>query len=158
MVSNLIHDVNNIGIGAIGFEKVSKDPAYDQARQGVIRGNTVYNITSFGNPDYGKQYAADGIYVDGGTNITIEQNLIHNVDLGIELASEHQGKTSSFVVARNNVIYDGNSAGISIGGYAKNRGGTDHCNVVGNTLYNNDGQKTGSGEFQIQFNATNNIF
>ena len=40
----------------------------------------------------------------------------------------------------------------------KNKGGTDHCNVVGNTLYNNDGQKTGSGEFQIQFNATNNIF
>ena len=158
VVSNRVHDDDNIAIGAIGFEKVSKDPAYDQARQGVIRGNTVYNITSFGNPDYGKQYAADGIYVDGGTNIIIEQNLIHNVDLGIELASEHKGKTSSFVIARNNVIYNGNSAGISIGGYAASKGGTDHCQVVGNTLYNNDGQKTGSGEFQIQFNATNNVF
>lgn len=158
VVNNRVHDDDNIAIGAIGFEKVSKDLAYDQARQGVIRGNIVYNITSFGNPDYGKQYAADGIYVDGGTNITIEQNLIHNVDLGIELASEHKGRTSSFIVARNNVIYNGNSAGISIGGYAKNRGGADHCNVVGNTLYNNDGQKTGSGEFQIQFNATNNTF
>jgi hypothetical protein len=158
MVNNRVHDDDNIAIGAIGFEKVSKDPVYDQARQGVIRGNTVYNITSFGNPDYGKQYAADGIYIDGGTNITIEQNLIHNVDLGIELASEHKGRTSSLIVARNNVIYNGNSAGISIGGYAKNKGGTDHCQVVGNTLYNNDGQKTGSGEFQIQFNATNNVF
>ncbi len=158
VVSNRVHDDDNIAIGAIGFEKVSKDPAYDQARLGVIRGNTVYNITSYGNPDYGKQYAADGIYVDGGTNITIEQNLIHNVDLGIELASEHQGHASSYVIARNNVIYDGNSAGISIGGYAKNKGGTDHCQVVGNTTFNNDGQKTGSGEFQIQFNATNNVF
>jgi Right handed beta helix region len=157
VVSNLIHDVNNIGIGAIGFERVSKDPAYDQARDGVILGNTVYNITSFGNPDYGNQYAADGIYVDGGTNIIIDRNRIHNVDLGIELASEHKGKTSSFIVARNNIIYDGNSAGISIGGYAASKGGTDHCTVVGNTTYNNDTKNTGSGEFQIQFNATNNV-
>jgi hypothetical protein len=158
VVSNLVHDDNNIAIGAIGFENVAPDPAYDQARDGIIRGNTVYNITSFGNPDYGKQYAADGIYVDGGTNIVIDQNRIHNVDLGIELASEHKGKTSSFIVARNNLVYDGNSAGISIGGYGKNRGGTDHCTVVGNTLYNNDTKNTGSGEFQIQYNATSNLF
>jgi hypothetical protein len=158
VVNNLVHDNDNIAIGAIGFERVSSNPAYDQARDGVIRGNTVYNITSFGNPDYGNQYAADGIYVDGGTNITIEQNLIHNVDLGIELASEHQGHTSSYVIARNNVIHSGNSAGISIGGYAAGRGGTDHCTVVGNSLYENDTKNTGSGEFQIQFNATNNVF
>jgi len=158
VVNNLVHDNDNIAIGAIGFEKVAKDPAYDQARDGVIRGNTVYNITSFGNPDYGNQYAADGIYVDGGTNIVIEQNLIHDVDLGIELASEHQGRTSSYVIARNNLVYSGNSAGISIGGYGASRGGTDHCKVVGNTLYANDTKNTGSGEFQIQFNATNNVF
>ncbi|HEX2591590.1 MAG TPA: right-handed parallel beta-helix repeat-containing protein [Rhizomicrobium sp.] len=158
IVENIIHDNDNIAIGAIGFEKVCLDPAYDQARAGVIRGNTVYNITSYGNPDYGKQYAADGIYVDGGTNIIIEQNLIHNVDLGIEVASEHKGHTSSFITARNNVIYNGNSAGISIGGYDNKRGGTDHVVMVGNTLYNNDTKKTGSGEFQIQFNATNNTF
>jgi len=158
VVSNLIHDDDNIAIGAIGFEGVSPDPAYDQAREGEIRGNTVYNITSYGNPDYGNQYAADGIYVDGGTNIVIEQNLIHNVDLGIELASEHKNHVSSYITARNNLVYDGNSAGISIGGYAKKRGGTDHCVVVGNTLFENDAQNTGSGEFQIQFNATNNSF
>ena len=158
VVSNVVHDDDNIGIGAIGFEHVSKDPAYDQARDGVIRGNAVYNITSYGNPDYGKQYAADGIYVDGGTNIVIDQNRIHAVDLGIELASEHKGKTSSYVIARNNLVYGGNSAGISIGGYKANKGGTDHCTIVGNTLYGNDTKNTGSGEFQIQFNATNNVF
>jgi len=158
VVSNVVHDDDNIGIGAIGFEHVSKDPAYDQARDGVIRGNTVYNITSYGNTDYGKQYAADGIYVDGGTNIVIDQNRVHAVDLGIELASEHKGKTSSYIIARNNLVYDGNSAGISIGGYAANKGGTDHCDIVGNTLYGNDTKNTGSGEFQIQFNATGNAF
>lgn len=158
VVSNVVHDADNIAIGAIGFEKVAKNEAYDQARGGVIRGNTIYNITSFGNPDYGNQYAADGIYIDGGTNIVIEQNRIHHVDLGIEIASEHRDRTSSFVTARNNLIYSGNSAGISIGGYGANRGGTDHVAVVGNTLYRNDTRNTGSGELQIQFNATNNIF
>jgi hypothetical protein len=158
IVSNLVHDDDNIAIGAIGFEGVSPDPQYDQARDGVIRGNTVYNITSYGNPDYGKQYASDGIYVDGGTRIVIEQNLIHNADLGIELASEHLNHVSSYVIARNNLVYAGNSAGISIGGYGRKRGGTDHCTIVNNTLYGNDTQKTGSGEFQIQYNATNNIF
>jgi hypothetical protein len=158
VTSNVVHDNDNIGIDAIGFEKVSPDPAYDQARNGEIRGNTVYNITSYGNPDYGKQYAADGIYVDGGTQITIEQNLVHNVDLGIELASEHKGRLTSYIVVRNNVVYQDNSNGISIGGYGAARGGSDHVTVVNNTLYDNDTQDTGSGEFQIQFNATNNVF
>src|SRR6185312_7826567 len=158
VVNNLVHDADNIAVGAIGFERVAKNEAYDQARAGVIRGNTIYNITSFGNPDYGSQYAADGVYVDGGTDIVIEQNRIHHVDLGIEIASEHRDHTSSFVVARNNLIYSGNSAGISIGGYGAARGGTDHTSVVFNTLYQNDTQNTGSGEFQIQYNATSNVF
>jgi hypothetical protein len=156
VVSNIVHDDDNIAIGAIGFERVSPDPRYDQARDGEIRGNAVYNITSYGNPDYGKQYASDGIYVDGGRNIVIEQNLIHNADLGIELASEHKNHVTSDVIARNNVIYSGNSAGISIGGYGAARGGTEHCTVANNTLWNNDTKKTDSGESQIQFNATHN--
>jgi hypothetical protein len=158
VVSNIVHDDDNIGIGAIGFERVSPDPRYDQARDGEIRGNIVYNITSYGNPDYGKQYASDGIYVDGGRNITIEQNLVHDDDLGIELASEHRDHVTSKVTARNNVIYSGNSAGISIGGYGAKRGGTEHCAIVNNSLWNNDTKNTGSGEIQIQFNATHNMF
>jgi len=159
--NNLVHDDDNIGIDAIGFEKVSPVQKYDQARDGEIRGNAVYNITSYGNPDYGKQYAADGIYVDGGTRIIIEQNLVHNVDLGIEMASEHHKHVTSYVTARNNIIYADNSNGISIGGSDANKnGGTDHCILVNNTLFK-DGMKginNNSGEFQIQHHATNNIF
>ena len=161
---NLVHDDNNIAIGAIGFEGVAprgamcgSDPC-DRARDGLIAQNTVYNITSFGNPAYGKQYAADGVYIDGGTRIVIERNLIHHVDLGIELASEHSGKASEQVIARNNLVYFGNSAGISIGGYANGVGGTDGCTIVNNSLLFNDRKRTGSGELQIQYHATNNIF
>src|SRR5262249_40636635 len=85
-------------------------------------------------------------------------NLIHNVDLGIEMASEHSGHDTSFVTARSNLIYFGNSAGISIGGYDKTVGGSDHINIVNNSLLQNDGKGTGSGEFQIQYYATNNVF
>jgi hypothetical protein len=155
---NLVHNNNNIGMDAIGFEHVSSNPATDQARMGTFRGNTVFAITSYGNPDYGAQYSSDGIYVDGGTNIVIEQNLIHHVDLGIELASEMKGHVTSNVIARNNVIFSDNSNGISIGGYGANRGGTQNCRVVNNTLFADDTKNTGSGEFQIQFNASANLF
>jgi hypothetical protein len=157
ITNNVVHDNNNIGIDAIGFEGVSSG-SYDQARNGEIRGNTIYNITSFGNSAYGNQYAADGIYIDGGAQITIEQNLIYKVDLGIELASEHKNHSTTFVTARNNVIYSDNSNGISIGGYASTVGGTQNCTVVNNTMFGNDTKNTGSGEFQIQFHDSSNIF
>jgi hypothetical protein len=159
VVNNQVHDNNNIGIDSIGFEGVSPNVAYDMARHGLISGNTIYNITSNGNPSYtGNCNCANGIYVDGGTQILVERNLIHNVDIGIEMASEHSGHTTSYVTARDNLIYFGNSAGISIGGYANRVGGSDHITIVNNTLLQNDANKTGSGEFQIQFHATNNIF
>jgi hypothetical protein len=157
--NNLIHDNNNIGIDAIGYEGVSPNSSYDRARNGLISLNTVHNISSQGNPSYSKNcWCSDGIYVDGGTNIVVERNLIHNVDLGIEIASEHSGKVTSYVTARNNLIYFGNSAGISIGGYSSHVGGSDNVTVVNNTLFENDGKNTGSGEFQIQYHATNNVF
>src|SRR6266571_1197871 len=158
ITNNSIHDNDNIGIDVIGFEGVSPDPAYDYARNGTVSGNTVYNISAINNPGEGKQYDANGIYVDGGSQVVIERNLIHDVDIGIEMASEHQGHVTSFVIARNNLVYSANSTGITIGGYAPNVGGTDHCTIVNNTLFQNDTKNTGSGEFQIQYYSTNNVF
>lgn len=155
---NVVHDNNNIGIDVIGFERTAPDPAVDQARDGVVSGNLVYNITSRGNPAYRNDESSDGIYVDGGARILIEQNVIHDVDFGIELASEHQNRATSYVTARNNLIYHCHTAGVSIGGYAPERGRTEHCTVVNNTLYDNDTSGTGSGEFQMQWNMADNIF
>jgi hypothetical protein len=155
---NVVHDNNNIGIDVIGYERTAPDPAVDQARDGVVSGNLVYNITSRGNPAYGNDENSDGIYVDGGTRILIEQNVIHDVDFGIELASEHKDRATSYITARNNLIYHGHTAGVSIGGYAPERGHTEHSTVVNNTLYDNDTSGTGSGEFQMQWNMADNIF
>ncbi|HET9307213.1 MAG TPA: right-handed parallel beta-helix repeat-containing protein [Candidatus Sulfotelmatobacter sp.] len=155
---NVVHDNNNIGIDVIGFERTAPDPAVDQARDGVVSGNLVYNITSRGNPAYGDEQNSDGIYVDGGTRILIEQNVMHDVDFGIELASEHHNRATSYVTARNNLIYRCHTAGVSIGGYAPERGHTEHCTVVNNTLYDDDTSATGSGEFQMQWNMADDIF
>ena len=158
ITNNVIHDNDNIGIDIIGFEGVSPDPAYDYARNGTVTGNTIYNISAINNPGESNQYDANGIYVDGGSQVVIERNLIHDVDIGIEMASEHQGHVTSFVIARNNLVYAANTTGISIGGYDGTVGGTDHCTIVNNTLFQNDTKNTGSGEFQIQYYATNNVF
>ena len=155
---NVVHDNNNIGIDVIGFERTAPDPAVDQARDGIVSGNLVYNITSRGNPAYRDDESSDGIYVDGGTRILIEQNVIHNVDFGIELASEHKDRATSYITARNNLIYHCHTAGVSIGGYAAERGRTEHSTVVNNTLYENDTSATGSGEFQMQWNMADNVF
>jgi hypothetical protein len=155
---NVVHDNNNIGIDVIGFEHTAPDPAVDQARDGVVSGNLVYNITSRGNPAYGNEQNSDGIYVDGGTRILIERNVMHDVDFGIELASEHRDRATSYIIARNNLIYRCHTAGVSIGGYAPNRGHTEHSTVANNTLYDNDTSATGSGEFQMQWNMADNIF
>jgi hypothetical protein len=154
--NNLVHDGDNIGLDNIGFEGVSTNSAYDQARDGWVFQNTIYNISSTTNPVYHNQVGADAYYCDGCTRIIVERNLIHDSDLS-EMASEHSGHTSSYVMFRNNIIYHSLYVGLSIGGYSKNVGGTDHCVIVNNSLWD-DGTfgSSGLGEFQIQYAATNN--
>ena len=64
----------------------------------------------------GLRIHADGIYVDGGTQILIEGNIVHHNNIGIEIACEHSGRTSSYVTCRNNIVYLSTGPGISIGG------------------------------------------
>jgi hypothetical protein len=74
------------------------------------------------------------------------------------VASEHSGKYSQYVTVRDNVVYNANSVGISIGGYASNVGGSQYVAIVNNTLFEDDTVSTGSGELQVQYHATNNVF
>ena len=158
VTNNIIHDNNNIGIDiAGGYDYVAVPTALNAARNGVVRGNHVYNITSNGNPAYDPGFGADGIYVDGGRDVIVEQNRIHHVDFGIELASENAGWVTQNVIVRNNMVYLNNSAGIAIGGYDVDRGATQNCTIVNNTLFRNNQQSEGTGELYIQFSAINNV-
>jgi hypothetical protein len=150
--ANRVHDTNNIGIDVIGFEGTVSDPTVDQARDGVIRGNAVWNVDSYGNPAYGRDRSADGIYVDGGRDVLIEGNTVHDVNIGIELASEHAGRSTRNVTVRNNVVYDSTAIGIAIGGYDRRRGSTEDCVIVNNTIVNTDGV-----ELLVQFDTRDNL-
>ncbi|MGA8199604.1 MAG: right-handed parallel beta-helix repeat-containing protein, partial [Candidatus Sulfotelmatobacter sp.] len=156
--NNTIYDNDNIGMDAIGFEGVGPT-GYDQAKNGDVYGNLIYNNSAFKNPGEGNSYDEDGLYCDGCTDVTFERNTLYGNDLNIEAASETSGEVSSNVIIRNNLVYAANSCGISVGGYAKSgTGGSTDITIVNNSLYDNDTQKTGSGEFQIQYRATGILF
>lgn len=148
--NNVVHDNNNIGIDFIGFEKECPNTEMDQARNGICVDNHVYNITSYGNPAYGKDKSAGGIYVDGGKDILIERNIIDNCDIGVELASEHSGKSTDNIIVRNNFISRSYQGNLQAGGYNSNRGKATNCAFINNTTYQAE-----QGELVLQHNCNN---
>ncbi len=154
---NIIRSSDNIGIDLIGYEGVALNKSTDYVREGTVRNNRIYDISSYGNPAYGEDYSAGGIYVDGGKNISIEQNTIHNADIGIEATSEHAGKYAENISIIDNIIYNNYYTGISIGGYDENRGGTIHSTIARNTLYRNDTKGLGGGQLLLQHDTKTNV-
>jgi len=157
VTNNEVYSNNNIGIDFIGFEGTSDEESLDQARDGICRGNKVWNINSRPNPSY-KTYAAGGIYCDGATRIIIENNHCFQNDIGVEIASEHFGKSCSEITVRNNWIYRNRIAGIALGGYDAGRGSTEDCVISNNTFYLNDTRNSGSGEILLQYYVSNTRF
>ena len=158
VADNWIHDVDNIGIGLIGFEGTSPLKDKDQARNGLVAGNRVENVSSRDNPAYRGSLGADGIYVDGGTGIVIERNLVRAADIGFEVASEHGGKNASRVTVRSNLAILCGLCGLSIGGYEPELGGTVACVFLNNTLVGNDTTRSGMGEVTVQYNVKDATF
>ena len=151
VTNNLVRDVNNIGIDFIGGETdIQPDPS-KVARNGECRGNQVYRA----NSNYGGGFAA-GIYVDGGQNIIIENNIVSQSDLGIEIGAENAGIVASGVIVRDNRVYANQKAGIAFGGFAASVGRTKNCQFLNNICDRNDTLGTGFGELWIQF-AENNL-
>jgi hypothetical protein len=169
---NVIHDNNNIGIDAIGFEPTLQKPfryrQVNRARNGEIADNTVYNIISRGNPAYweggGWCNCADGIYVDGGTRIRVERNRVTRDDIGIEVAAENAHGSSDHVTVADNFVRRSAFVGITTGGYCDGhrgcggvRTGRSFANrFVNNTLYDDNSLDDGSPEFLIQYYAYGN--
>ncbi|MDN4494111.1 right-handed parallel beta-helix repeat-containing protein [Ureibacillus aquaedulcis] len=153
---NHVHSNDNIGIDLIGYEGVSTDHDNDFVRNGVVSNNTVHGISTYGNPAYGEEYSAAGIYVDGGRDITIEENTVYQNDIGIEATSEHGGKNAENIQIINNTIYENFLTGISIGGYDENRGGTINSYIAQNILYRNDTLNLDGGQLMLQHDVKDN--
>ena len=135
ILNNKVHDNDNIAICCIGFENTA--PSNDQARNGLVSENTVYNITSKYNVTYHGEACSDGIYVDGAKDIVIHKNIAYNCDIGIEVACEHLNKAASNILVKNNLVYGSGLYGLSIGGSSSGNGYADNCTFRNNTFYNN---------------------
>ncbi|MEN0641896.1 right-handed parallel beta-helix repeat-containing protein [Alkalicoccobacillus gibsonii] len=156
IADNHVHHTNNIGIDVIGYEGIAADPDRDFARNGIIRGNDVHHNSSYDNPSYGKEYSAGGIYVDGGSDILIEENTVYQNDIGIEATSEHKDKFATNINILNNDVYENVITGISIGGYDSERGGTTDSVIAGNTLSGNDTKDLEGAQLLVQYYAYSN--
>jgi hypothetical protein len=174
ITGNQVHDNNNIGIDAIGFEPTL--PAkyrytdLNRARNGIIANNTVSRIRSEGNPTYyadgGYCNCADGIYVDGGTHILVKQNTATANDIGIEIAAENARGSADHVQVLANTITLSRYVGIATGGYCDgnedcggvNTGTSTDNDFIGNTLAGNNQLNDGSPEVLIQYYTSNDRF
>jgi hypothetical protein len=172
IINNLVHDNDNIGIDAIGYEGVGP-VGYDEAMYGEISGNTVYNISGIANKGEGSSYDADGLYCDGCAYVTFENNWVYNSDYGIEVTSENQicqtngtewtGANDSgtpatsthpcygrYVTVRNNIFSNSENVGVSMGGYAaatskgggSNGGGSTYDAIFANNTLYNNVKQT----------------
>lgn len=149
ITNNTVHDVNNIGIDLIGGER-DIHPTQG-ARLGVVRGNVVFNARS----TYEDGFAA-GIYVDGGADIVIENNVSHHNDIGMEIGAENRGAVAHSITVRNNLIYENDKAGLAFGGFDRSAGRVQASTFVNNTVYGNDTRGVGFGQLWIQY-ASNNV-
>jgi hypothetical protein len=166
VTNNIVRDCNNIGIDLIGYEGSLTPDSINRARDGVVAGNVVYNIDSSFNPAYngslttgGGDRSAGGIYVDGGTRIIIERNLVYGCNFGVEIATEADfgTGTADFITLRNNLIRHNQQAGLIMGGFNASKGSTENCTIINNTFYENGTLASGT-QIQGQHHVMNNVF
>lgn len=156
---NTLSDINNIGIVMIGGEDwVNENDSVNIARNGICKWNTVKDANSI----YGGGYAA-GIYVDGGQDIIVENNIVTGSDIGLEIGCENHGFNAKNIIVRNNILYKNEKSGLGFGGYDyPTTGKVSDCKFYGNTVFDNDSLLTDFGQLWIQYaeNCTveNNIF
>jgi parallel beta-helix repeat protein len=154
--NNKVHDIKNIGIDAAGhYNWGCTQAALNQARNGIISGNIVYNCNS--------PYAScAGIYVDGGRDITVEKNIVYGSQYGFSIGCENTKDqadnrtpaTASGIKLINNLIYNNSEIGIGIGGY----NGTSTGKVTDSLVLNNTFYKNGQSGISIAYSDKLSIF
>lgn len=117
VTNNYVHDVDNIGIDVIGYEKNDRETTY----AGTIADNVVLDASNYwpycsrGNCTYPEgDESSDGIYVDGGADLDIAYNVVGRADHGIELQSEN-GELIRDVQVRFNAVFNSNYENFTLG-------------------------------------------
>jgi len=130
--NNNVHEISNIGIDINGNSPYTTSaPAnVNQARNGIVSGNTVYNCMS-------PLKTAAGIYLDGAKSVIVKNNIVHNCGAGISIGAETtitgDMPLSGGHTIFNNILYSNSIKGIVIGASPENV----NKPVTAVTLYNN---------------------
>ena len=159
---NVLYDMNNIAIDAIGYE----DGSIYTATNGWIEDNTISRVDARGALEDGEEgflnpiiplnmayinsidndnfvdESASCIYVDAGKTIRIRRNKLDHCNLGISVASEHdapnRGRAAQNVIVANNIIRHSSATGLKLGSGDGAEDGVTGCWILNNTLYQND--------------------
>jgi hypothetical protein len=128
VTNNYVHDVDNIAIDIIGYEKNDRETPV----AGTVADNVVLDASNYwpyctrGNCTYPEgDESSDGIYVDGGAELVIEYNVVGRADHGIELQSEN-GALIRDAEVRFNVVFNSNYKNFTLGDAERS---TEHDNV-----------------------------
>ncbi|WP_166670523.1 T9SS type A sorting domain-containing protein [Flavobacterium sp. 270] len=137
---NTVYNIANIGIVAAGNYTSTGATSNNQARNGVISGNEVFNCMS-------AVANSAGIYIDGALNCTVQRNEVYNCGVGISVGSEQNtatgnGGQSTGHYVNNNSVYSNVITGAIFGGVV----GSGYTTSVGNTkIFNNTFYKNRTG-------------
>jgi hypothetical protein len=134
--SNSLKFNTNIGIDAAGhFSWTGAPSEVNFSRNGIIRNNIVGDFDGPTALD-----AAGGIYVDGGSFITVENNTVFNYSVGFSVGCEVPNQSNQGNIIRNNTAYNCGLSGLFLG--------SNTTSVVNDTkVYNNTFYKCGTGAF-----------
>ncbi len=137
--NNYISNTGNIGIDVSGNYGYCSSPSRDFPRNIEITGNTVTKCISPNATSY-------GIYVDGGQNVTISDNMVTKCSGGIEIGAERKPSLYKYstknIKVKNNVIRNNIENGVTVGGYKKNLGWVLNVTIEKNRILSNNTEIT----------------
>ncbi|MWB96465.1 hypothetical protein GON26_19040 [Flavobacterium sp. GA093] len=137
---NTVYDIANIGIVAAGNYTSTGATSNNQARNGTIVSNEVFNCMS-------AVANSAGIYIDGALNCTVQRNEVYRCGVGLAVGAEQNtatgnGGPSTGHIVNNNSVYNNVVTGAIFGGVI----GSGYTTSVGNTkIFNNTFYKNRTG-------------
>lgn len=140
VLGNTVYDIANIGIVAAGNYTSTGAASNNQARNGIIASNEVFDCMS-------AVANSAGIYVDGALNVTIQRNEVYNCGVGIAVGAEQNtatgnGGQSTGHIVNNNSVYNNVITGAIFGGVI----GSGYTTSVSDTkIFNNTFYKNRTG-------------
>ncbi len=140
ILKNTVYNISNIGIDATGNYLYTGITSNNQARNGIIAANKVYEcMSAIAN--------SAGIYIDGALNCTIERNVVYNCGIGIAVGAEQNtatgngGQVTGHII-NNNLCYNNVVTGAIFGGI----NGSGYTSTISNTkIFNNTFYKNRTG-------------